>query len=99
MPVDLFFNSIPVHESASRRIVFVDLLGKSIPILSAEDIVVFKLLFNRAKDRTDIEILLEHRPDLDLDYIHSCLRDTVGLDDHRVDWWEQALEARSRRPE
>jgi hypothetical protein len=96
MPVDLFFNSIPVHESARHRIVFVDLLGKTIPILSAEDIVVFKLLFDRAKDRTDIEILLGHKTDLDLDYVLACLRDTVGLDDHRADWWKRALAARSK---
>lgn len=95
MPVDLFFNSIPVHLSASRRIVFVELLGESIPVLSAEDLIVFKLLFDRPKDRVDIETLLAYRTQVDQDYILACLADTVGLDDHRVLWWKAAFDAAS----
>ena len=36
--LDLFFNSIPLQEAASERTRQVDLLGKRVPILSAEEI-------------------------------------------------------------
>ncbi len=88
--VDLFFNSIPLHDEAARRTVVVDILGRPAPILSAEDTVLFKLLFFRGKDRVDVERLvgLQGRT-LDRDYIRRWLVDMVGEDDQRVVKWDE----------
>lgn len=90
--LDLFFNSIPLQETASHRTRLVDLLGKRVPILSAEDLVVLKLLFNRHKDIVDIERLMETSPeDLDQDYIRHWLTECVGPDDSRVATWDSLV--------
>lgn len=94
IPVDLFFLSIPLHESARERTVEVVLLGQAMPILSAEDLVVFKLLFFRGKDVVDIErILALQRGRLDRSYIRRWLVDCVGEDDVRVKRLDEMLAA------
>lgn len=86
--LDLFFNSIPLHASASQRAHGVNLLGVEVPILSVEDLVVFKLLFNRHKDVVDIEAMVEESGDkLDLQYVRHWLIECVGEDDARVETW------------
>ena len=83
--VDLFFNSIPFHEKASRRTRRVRLLGASMPILSAEDLIVFKFLYNRYKDLADIRQVFETVGDrLDRDYIRTGLIECVGAGDSRL---------------
>jgi hypothetical protein len=57
-PIGLFFAYDPFHDSCRHRTVFVEFLTTIIPILSAEDIAIFKALYNRAKDWLDIEQLL-----------------------------------------
>lgn len=90
MPVDIFFLSIPLHESAARRTVEVRLLGRSIRILSAEDLVILKLLFFRGKDIVDIErVLAALGAQLDRDYVRRWLIDCVAADDLRVARWDQ----------
>ena len=87
--LDLFFNSIPFQEAASHRTKDVTLLGRRIPILSAEDIVVLKLLFNRHKDIVDVERLVEIAAEgLDKGYIRHWLTECVGADDSRVAAWD-----------
>jgi hypothetical protein len=94
MPVDIFFLSIPLHESAAQRTVAVHLLGHSVRILSAEDLVIFKLLFFRGKDIVDIERVLAVRgAELDRDYVGRWLIDCVGTDDLRVARWEELCRA------
>ena len=58
LPVDLFFNSIPVHDRAATRTREVTLHGAQVRVLSPEDIAVFKMLFFRGKDLVDVERLL-----------------------------------------
>ena len=89
LPVDLFFISIPLHESAALRTVEVTLLDTPIRVLSAEDLVVFKLLFFRGKDVVDVERLVATQGDrLDRDYVRSWLIACVGEDDERVRRWD-----------
>lgn len=57
-PVDLFFAYDPLHASCRERSVVVDFFGQPIRVLSAEDIVIFKTLYNRPKDWLDIEQVL-----------------------------------------
>ena len=83
--VDLFFNSIPFQDEASRRTRSVRLLGASVPILSAEDLIVFKFLYNRHKDLTDIRHVFEAMGErLDVDRIRADLTECVGADDSRL---------------
>lgn len=73
IPVDLFFVSIPLHESAAGRAVQVTLLDSPIRVLSAEDLTVFKLLFFRGKDVVDVERLVAAMADR-LDRRDTCAR-------------------------
>jgi len=85
IPVDLFFLSIPLHDSARERTVEVTLAGAPLPILSAEDLIVFKLLFFRGKDIVDVERMLALQGGaLDRSYVRRWLVDCVGEDDERV---------------
>ena len=83
--LDLFFNSIPFHASASRRTREIRLLGARVPILAPEDLIVLKLLFNRHKDIVDIEhIVAVAGADLDWPYVRHWLIECVGEDDARM---------------
>lgn len=90
MPVDIFFLSIPLHRSAAARTVAVTMLGRRMEILSAEDIVVLKMLFFRGKDLVDVErVLAVQGRRLDRDYIRRWLVDCVGEEDSRVMKWDR----------
>lgn len=83
--LDLFFSSIPMQHRAAQRTRQVDLLGTSVPILSAEDLIALKLLFNRHKDIVDIEHLVAAvGGELDGAYIRTALVECVGEDDIRM---------------
>ena len=88
--VDLFFDSIPLHAAAAARTVEKPLLQRPAPVLSAEDTVLFKLLFFRAKDVVDIaRVLGVQGPRLDRDYVRRWLVDMVGEDDRRTLKWDE----------
>lgn len=94
IPVDLFFVSIPLHESAAGRAVQVTLLDSPIRVLSAEDLTVFKLLFFRGKDVVDVERLVVAMGDrLDRGYVRTWLVACVGEDDARVRRWDSIVAA------
>lgn len=80
-PVDLFFANFPLHESCRKRAVAVVFDGAATKVLSAEDLTVFKVLFNRPKDWLDIEQLLLTVTSFDADYVRRWLTDIVGADD------------------
>jgi hypothetical protein len=94
-PLDLFFSYDPLHDSAAkrrRRVPFGD--GVEIAILAAEDLAIFKALFDRAKDWTDLaEMLFAQGPRFDADYALRWLRRIVGPDDERLTRFEALLEA------
>lgn len=92
MPVDLFFNSIPVHERAATRTKEVPLHGQRIRVLAPEDIAVFKMLFFRGKDLVDVERLLGlMQRTLDLAYVRAALVEVVGADDYRTRKWDELV--------
>lgn len=94
MPVDLFFNSIPVHERAATRTREVVLHGQRVRVLSPEDTAVFKLLFFRGKDLVDVERLLALMgTQLDRAYVRDALVEVVGADDFRVHKWDELVAA------
>lgn len=96
--LDLFFNSIPLHLRAARRTRTVSLLDTSIPILSPEDLIVLKLLFNRHKDIVDIEhIVAAVGNDLERGYVRAAIIECVGEDDSRLATWEAAFASRPQQ--
>jgi len=94
VPVDVFFLSVPLHESAAKRTVKVRLLGREIRILSAEDLVVLKMLFFRGKDVVDVErVVAAGRKALDREYVREWIIACVGGDDARVQKWDELCSA------
>jgi hypothetical protein len=57
-PVDLFFDYHPFHADVARRVYEVPFADISIPVVSCEDLVVFKAFFARTKDWADIEAIM-----------------------------------------
>jgi hypothetical protein len=92
-PLDLFFSYDALHESATkrrRRVPFGD--GVEIAILSAEDLAIFKALFDRAKDWTDLgEMLFAQGPRFDADYALRWLRRILAPDDARLARFESLV--------
>jgi hypothetical protein len=66
--------------------------GVTIPVLSAEDLSVFKVLFDRAKDRSDVaEMVYALGPDFDAVYALAWLRRMLGEEDERLRRFEKLL--------
>jgi hypothetical protein len=78
--IDLFFAVDQRYEeiAARRRTVPFGPDGTEMPILSADDLVVFKLSFGRPKDWVDLEALVVSTPDLHLDQIEDLVVDLRG---------------------
>jgi len=84
-PVDLFFSYDAFHDACmERRRVFPFGEGETIHVLAAEDLVVFKAIFDRDKDWRDIaELAFAVGDELDRDWIESWLERIVGREDER----------------
>jgi Nucleotidyl transferase of unknown function (DUF2204) len=92
LPVDLFFNSIPVHERAATRTRIVSLHGTKIRVLSPEDTAVFKMLFYRGKDLVDVERLLTTMGSaFDAAYVRTALLEIVDEGDYRIRRWDELV--------
>jgi len=76
--LDLFFSLDERYDEIAARVQRVPFGSErsNIPVLSAEDLALFKLSFGRDKDWVDLRRLVAGRPDLDLQYIE---RQLVGL--------------------
>ena len=67
--VDMFIESTPFQRASFERRRKGDLMGRSVWVFSPEDLVVYKLLAWRAKDRAAIVNVLLTCTDLDMDYL------------------------------
>lgn len=94
-PVDLFFAYDAFHDSClERRCVFPFGEGDSIHVLSAEDLVVFKVMFDRDKDWRDIgEMIYALAGELDSASVSHWLDRILGPDDPRHRRLREALAA------
>jgi len=80
--VDLFFAYAPFHQSCASRAFASPFEGITMPVITAEDLVVFKALFNRPKDWLDIEqILLTRGTTFDSAYALGWLDAMLGPED------------------
>lgn len=78
-PVDVFFAASDFHFEIGRRIRRVPFQRREIAILAAEDLAVFKVLFDRSKDWVDIETMLDSGG-LDLDAVMVRVESLLGPD-------------------
>jgi hypothetical protein len=81
-PIDVFFAADPFHLEVAGRCRTVPFEGRHINVLCAEDLAVFKALFDRTKDWADIEAMVDSNA-IDLDLAAARLAQLLG-DDARV---------------
>jgi hypothetical protein len=68
--IELFVPVVPLQDEILRRAVPMPLGNRTVPITTAEDLVLLKMAFHRAKDVLDVRgILWVQRDKLDLDYL------------------------------
>jgi hypothetical protein len=69
--VDVFLATTPFVRSAFDRRVPTEVEGRKLAVVSVEDLLIFKLLANRTKDRLDIEDLLLVCGSVDVPYLRK----------------------------
>jgi hypothetical protein len=83
--VDVFLSEHPQYAAMAQRVQrVVDADGWSGAYISAEDITLHKLVYNRGKDLADLERLFATRPNLDVPYIRGWLVQMVPANDSRI---------------
>lgn len=82
-PLDLFFAADAFHLEVARRCRDVPFEHRTIHVLCAEDLAVFKAMFDRSRDWADIEAMAE-LGGIDLAVAADRLRSVLGAD-ARVD--------------
>ena len=82
-PVDLFFNYEPIHDEAARNRRMVEFEGTRIPILGADELALFKAMFDRTQDWADIEAM-HAAGAVDVPRARELLTGLVGENDSRV---------------
>ncbi len=102
IPVDLFFSFDPFHDSCLQRRVRTKFRDRDTWVLSAEDAVIFKVMFNRPKDWPDVEMIVKTQGSrFDVDYTLSWLEKTLGHDDRALaqfrELWQEAAPHRQPR--
>jgi hypothetical protein len=83
--VDLFFSNTPFHEAMAERST-VEVFGDTrIPVISIEDLLVCKVLFDRGRDWVDIDAVVRTEGrNLDVSYIEGWLDKFLAPDDPRI---------------
>jgi hypothetical protein len=83
IPVDVFLNSMPLHEAVAESVVWVPLAGREVPVLGCASLAIFKAFFDRTKDWADMEAIAQATPE-DIDIAATTISDLVGPDDPAV---------------
>lgn len=90
--IDVYVPDIPLYSAARRRRKKVRLGGRQVWVWAPEDIILFKMMYFREKDRVDVlKLIAVQRRLLDLDAVRNELVDAVGEHDERVRWWDSAV--------
>lgn len=75
-PMELTVAWLPFEDEAIGRRQPVDFAGVSVPMATPEDLVIYKAVAWRDRDRTDIErLIVLHGPSLDFDRIRRIVAD------------------------
>jgi len=74
LPLDVVLAGPGIEDTFIQRAVTVEIEGRSVPVVSPEDLIVMKILAGRPKDVEDAQSVLAERLDrLDLGYIRTML--------------------------
>jgi hypothetical protein len=90
-PLDIFLPQHPrLHAMVVDRAQSVELLGQTIPILSATDLMIFKMWYGRRKDWADIEAMVEYGK---ADHVEAAawIGELLGNDDSRLTALRQVI--------
>lgn len=93
-PLELILACLPFERSALERAELVDFGGVSVPAAIPEDLIIYKAVAWRDRDRSDVErLLVLHGPSIDLERVRGVLREfAAALDEpERVDQFEALL--------
>lgn len=89
--VDLFFSFADLHDKVAERIRYVEYRGVSIPILSPEDLLIFKVMYGGNPERQDRDwpdiagMIRNQAGKLDHSYIYEWLNRLLDEDDPRFE--------------
>ncbi len=90
--IDLFFSTVPFHDSCQARVRRVPFDGSDITVLSGEDLAICKIIFNRPKDWPDIrQMVAMQGPAFDVDYVRFWLNEILGAGSDEAQKFEAAL--------
>ncbi|MFQ5504742.1 MAG: hypothetical protein ACE5F1_08110, partial [Planctomycetota bacterium] len=83
--VDVFPVSTPFQESSFGRLALVDpsKLGRRIPVISPADLILFKLMADRPKDRVDVLNILTIQGFPEPEYLRDWAK-RLGVEDRRA---------------
>jgi hypothetical protein len=95
-PIDVFLNSIPLHDAVAASVVWVRLEGRDVPVLDCASLAIFKAFFNRTKDWADLEAIALATPE-DIETAATTIAELVGKDDPAVARLESLPELAVRR--
>jgi hypothetical protein len=76
--LDVFFVTIPLHEEMADRARIVAFGPAMIPILSPEDLIICKAVFDRPKDWVDIQSMVEWGTAVDRGVVHRWIAEILG---------------------
>jgi hypothetical protein len=90
--IDLFFSTVPFHDSCQARSRRVPFDGGDITVLSGEDLAICKIIFDRPKDWPDIrQMVAMQGPAFDVEYVRYWLREILGEDSEEALKFEAVL--------
>lgn len=90
-PVEVILAYLPFERSALERAELIDFGGVTVPVASAEDLIIYKTVAWRDRDRSDVERLLAlHARSIDLGRVRGLVREfATALDEpERVEEFE-----------
>jgi hypothetical protein len=76
--LDVFFATLPLHEEMASRARDVEFAGTQIPILSPEDLIICKAVFDRPKDWVDIDAIFAWGTQVDIALIAMWITEILG---------------------
>jgi hypothetical protein len=100
-PMELSLAWLPFEREALQRAELLDVGGVDIPVAVAQDLVIYKTIAWRDRDRTDVERLLRaHADEIDLSYVRRVIAEFAeALDEReRVEDFERLLGRALPRP-
>ena len=98
-PLDLFFSYDALHDSSMKRRRRVDFGGDAIHVLSAEDLLVYKIVFDREKDWRDMaEVVFAAEAALDFSYVRMWIGRIIDDGDPRHARFERLVETGGEDP-